>query len=126
MAAARSKKEVFPMPDMENKVDAMENDLEAITDDELEAVAGGGKIFANAAEEKRAKEQAYADGRTYMMPSGYKLFPDLDDRNYCMCSHKYKWAMYKVNEGPGKGHYYRNIKCYNCQGAWDRMEGEEW
>ncbi len=99
------------MSDAEKKASG----VEPLDDSEMEAVAGGNRIFANDKEEKKAKEQAAADGRTHMLRIGSLL---------CVCSHKYKYARDKVTQKyPSKVTYY-DIKCYYCgktlkEVAWD-------
>ncbi len=89
------------MSDLEKKT----NGVEAISDDELDAVAGGNRIFANKKEEQKAREEAAADGRKYMIRQMNWI---------CICSHKYKFAREHIEEGFGKKEIFRDIKCYNC------------
>ncbi len=82
------------MADMEKKVGG----IEAISDDELDAVAGGLKMD----EIPVFKQQAYADGRTVrldMLSSG------------AMCCGIY--CAKDKYEQDGKT-YYRDVKCYKC------------
>ena len=93
------------MADMENKA----NGLKAISDDELEAVAGG----MSKAEKKRVQEKAAADGRTFKKPAFNLL---------CVCNNDYKYARSKMPEtgGPIGRDYnlYMDIKCYKCGKTW--------
>ncbi len=90
------------------------NVIEAISEDELETVAGGNRVFANAKEEKKAKEQAAADGRTHMVRAGNWM---------CVCSHKYKFAREKVEQKRAPQVTFYDIKCYYCGATKDQ---ESW
>ncbi len=81
--------------------------IEPIDDNDLDAAAGGNRLFANEKEEEQAKQQAAADGRMYMLPAGNML---------CVCSHKYKWCEYITpGDSPIFPDYaYNNVKCYHC------------
>ncbi len=97
------------MSDMKNKADG----IEAVNDDELEAAAGGMRIFANDEEEKWAKDRAAADGRTIMLPVMTMM---------CVCSHKYKYAR-STHKEILQGHIttvYKDAKCYFCNKTKDR------
>ncbi len=84
-------------------INEKENGIEAISDDELDAAAGGMRIFANDDEEKWAREKAAADGRTLMLKPGSWM---------CVCSHKYKFA--KSRGLTEWGNRYYDVKCYFC------------
>ena len=84
------------MSDTENKT----NGLEAISDDELEAVAGGLKMD----EIPLFKQQAAADGRTVRL--------DMLSSGAICCGIYCLYAKDKY-EQDGKT-YYRDVKCYKC------------
>ncbi|HBU11435.1 MAG TPA: hypothetical protein DEB31_01490 [Clostridiales bacterium] len=100
------------MADMDKK--AMENGLDIIGDDELEAVSGG----MSKEDKAEVEKQARADGRTHKLPILNLL---------CMCNNDYKWARHKkMNELFDFGNVvvtltttYSDIKCYNCGKTWD-------
>ncbi len=92
------------MSDMEKKVDG----IEAISDDELDAVAGGFRDD-NLAQAMRA---AQADGRKYSL-ANINLASA-----FCPCHIAYKWARHNkvIKDGVTivnlRG--YTDVKCYGC------------
>ncbi len=93
------------MSDMEDKV----HKIEAISDDELEAVAGGAGKWLTAPE---AKAAAKADGRVIAIKSK----DEGSLRFLCECPYYFKWArgdkIYHNDRPPIDG--YTDIKCYGC------------
>ncbi len=85
----------------------LESGIEAVSDDELDAVAGGAADSGLTPEQ--AKAQATADGRPDMMPSpiGNKL---------CSCDYRYKWCK-AMKIGNQLRIQYWDQKCYNCGAA---------
>ncbi len=85
------------MSDMEDKA----NEIEAISDDELDAVAGGASKWLTAPE---AKAAAQADGRVVAIRSEDESWLRL----LCHCPYYFKWARGE------KGNNYTDVKCYVC------------
>ncbi len=93
------------MSDMENK----SNGIEAISDDELDSVAGGAE-YSN--QMRQAMLDAQADGRKYSVA-------DINlSSAFCPCHIAYKWARSNkvIKHGATmvnlKG--YTDVKCYCC------------
>ncbi len=96
-------------------LEGIRSGVKPIEDDELNAVAGGGRIIITDAEEKIVKQLAARDGRTINMPWGEALYINA---TICICNHKYKWGREIVPADYGK--YLTDIKCYNCDKTWDK------
>jgi len=85
------------------------NNLEELTDDELDRAAGGATA-ANAA------ELAKADGKTCQLPTGTYF------AGTCSCAAHNKWAKYRAVKNTGIGYIYYDVKCYNCGKTWDSLD----
>ncbi len=98
------------MSDLAKKT--MENGLEAMGDDEMEAVAGG--VTAGGVTPSMAEALAKTDGR--LIP--FKKEDAKLARLVCSCSYEYKWARSDAVDSivklmkPKSG--YSDIKCYRC------------
>ena len=107
----------------EDKKDALayfETGVTPMSDDDMDAVAGGGS--KNSEAEAKAKK----DGRTYNLPGNTGAL--------CNCAHDYKFARYRTtvrvnkisfNEGQEiwvDVYRYDDIKCYKCNGTWSSWE----
>ncbi len=94
------------MSDMEDKVDG----IEVISDDELEAVAGGAGKWLTAPE---AKAAAQADGRVVAIKSKDESKLQL----LCHCPYYFKWArddkIYLTKDNRAVDGY-TDVKCYGC------------
>ena len=98
----------------QDKKDALayfENGVIPMSDDDMDAVAGGGK-GGNPEAEAKAK----ADGRTYNLPAGNRL---------CSCPHANQWSRsrtYVCDQTTCGTRYsiysYDDIKCYKCNKTW--------
>ena len=89
-----------------------ENGVAPMSDDDMEAVAGG------AAAKKSSPEKAAADGRTVPMPTASKT---------CICHHENKWAreekfLGRTEHGSYRIFLYSDIKCYKCNQWWKSLE----
>ena len=87
--------------------------IEAISDDELEAVAGGASFQPEDKEQLiQATLDAKADGRAY------RLANDNLSSAFCPCHFTYKWA--RINKVIKNGvtivnlKGYTDVKCYQC------------
>ena len=103
--------------DKKDALDYFENDVVPMSDDDMEAVAGG------AAAKKSSPEKAKADGRTVPMP--------VMMNRLCNCHHDNKWARSKVfvranitstSSGAMETDTYRyeDVKCYKCGKQWEK------
>ncbi len=88
------------MSDMEKNTTG----VEALSDDELDAVAGG----VSDEDAKNAKKQAQADGRTMM------LQPFVAG----LCLHNYQYKYARSFDRSGLFWIYYDIKCYKCGKTW--------
>ncbi len=92
------------------EIDKNANGLEAIGDDELEAVAGGAGKWLTATE---AKAAAQADGRVVAIKSKDERLLRL----LCVCPYYFKWArgdkIYPSKDSRAVDGY-TDVKCYGC------------
>ena len=106
----------------QDKKDALayfENGVIPMSDDDMDAVAGGGS--KNSEAEAKAKK----DGRTYNLPG--------NTGTLCNCAHDYKFARSKTFVRPGQTidlwvysvYLYSDIKCYKCNRTFASWEHEE-
>ncbi len=92
-----------------SEIEKKTNGLEAIADDELDAVAGGFRDD-NLAQAMRA---AQTDGRKYNLANDIAL-----SNAFCPCHYTYKWA--RINKVIKNGvtivnlRGYTDVKCYCC------------
>ena len=96
----------------EDRADALayfETGVIPMSDDDMDAVTGGGS------KNSEAETKAKADGRIYNLPGG--------TGDLCGCAHDYKFARSKrkirgtSNFNPFY-YFYHDIKCYQCNGTW--------
>ncbi len=90
------------MPDIEKNA----NGIEAVNDDELDAVAGGADAGMNLSQAKAAAKQ---DGRKQMPPETSKAANKL-------CSCPVEWKFYRSVErvNMDMSRVYKDVKCYKC------------
>ena len=90
-----------------------ETGVVSMSDDDMEAVAGG-------SQKSDSEKEAQADGRIYNLPGG---------NNLCGCHSKNKWARSETFIGTtwsgtdfAKTYRYDDIKCYKCKNCWASKE----
>ena len=100
--------------DKKDVLDYFENGITPISDDDMDAVAGG------AAAKKSSPEKAAADGRTVPLPSR---------NNLCYCHYENKWARSKTHIRDKitdivtyRVYLFSDIKCYKCNKTWTSAE----
>jgi len=95
----------------EDKKEALayfENGVTPMSDDDMEAVAGG-------TSKKDAEKQAKADGRTVPLP--YRVPGSYSEQIGCNCYYEKRWArsrQFKSKSGGVDTYTYYDIKCYQC------------
>ncbi len=96
------------MSDMEKK-----NGIETLSDDELDAVAGGEMYDSDSLEYKlmRAKSKAKQEGRSEQIK---------DSTGLCECNIKFVFAKSVEKTFGGKTYY--DVKCYNCGKTWKKYK----
>ena len=98
----------------QDKKDALayvENGVAPMSDDDMEAVAGGN------AKKEESRKQAAADGRTIAVPIGNWQ----GGKGCCACNNDHKWARSKQKDGFRDGSWwnlYEDVKCYKCNNTW--------
>ncbi len=106
------------MSEIKQKSIDNDNGIEAIGDDELEAVSGG--ITQDEFNTiKEVEQKARPKGFTVMLANGEVL------DSVCSCRYYYKWAYEKhPSTSPGRFNYYA-VKCYQCGAFYQALKVDE-
>ena len=103
----------------EDKKEALsyfETGVTPMSDDDMEAVAGG-------TSKDDAEKKAKADGRTVGLPCIVPLLQYLQD---CNCHYKKRWARSKelktARNGLSDIYTYYDVKCYQCNRKWESVD----